>query len=108
MIELPPAADLVRLVKSEGEAALDAYAPRVDEQIDMAVAGAWLNIQAASISRMKQRTRRDGSPAWPEPDNTHGRSPVWSYRTLVLHLAAAPGRGHPGMPRGPRSESDPG
>ena len=105
-MDLPPAAELIQLVKENGDDALDAYAPQIDKLVDSAKAGPWVGIKAGSISRKRQRTRVDGTPEWPAPDDTFGRSPVWSYRTLVVHLAAAPGRGHPGMARGPRKPTE--
>ena len=93
---LPPLAELVAAVKAHGPAALDKYAPAIDELADMPAAAAFLGIQAKSITRARERTRGDGSPDFAPPDRWFSRSPTWRYRTLVLHRAAAPGRGGSG------------
>jgi hypothetical protein len=82
---------------------LDQWKPAIDELTDPAGAAEFLGLAGRDSIRKKQfRTRIDGTPEWPEPDQRFGRSPAWAYRTIVIHLAEAPGRGHPGMVRGPR------
>lgn len=97
--DLPPAAELVQAVKDRGPAALDVYAPAIDQLADVAAAAAWLGVSRASIYRERSRTRADGAPAWPDADETAGRSGMWRYRTLVLHRASMPGKGSAGRGR---------
>lgn len=119
MAELPaglPDADalleLVGRVRAEGggeaevRAALDAHAPGIDEMTDAAGAAAWLGISVDSVYRERSRTRADGTPGWPAPDFTAGRSGVWRYRTLIEHRASMPGRGSAGRGR-PADRSNP-
>lgn len=96
---LPGAAELIMLVREKGPAALDAYAPAIDEATDVAGAAAWLRIERATISRERSRRHPDGTPRWPKPDYPAGRSGSWRYRTLVLARAAMPGRGSAGRGR---------
>lgn len=75
---------------------LDQWAPAVDELTDIAGAAAFAGLSPASVRKMRLRRRADGTPEWPGRDKRFGRSDVWAYRTIVLHLAAAPGRGNRG------------
>jgi len=100
--DLPPAAELVQAVKDNGPHVLASYMPAIDRLADVAAAADWLGISKASIYRERSRTRADGAPAWPAPDETAGRSGMWTYRTLVLHRASMPGQGSAGRGR-PRS-----
>lgn len=84
---------------------LGAYAPAIDELVDIPTAARWLGISPASIYRERSRQRADGAPAWPEPDAKFGRSHAWRYRTLVLHRAAMPGKGSAGRGRPRRNPS---
>lgn len=88
--------------------ALDRWAPAIDQLADTSRAAAFLGYTSPhTVKRKRWRTRADGSPEWPkpEPGNTFGRSPAWPYRAIILHLAQAPGRGHPGMTLG-RTNAD--
>jgi hypothetical protein len=88
--------------------ALNQWAPAVDQMTDIAGAAAFLGRKSDhSIRRKRFRPRADGTMEWPEPDATFGRSPAWKYRTIVAHLAAAPGRGHPGATLGRTNEHKP-
>lgn len=100
---LPPAATLITLARTRGPAALDAYAPAIDTLADTQTAAAWLGITPATIYRHR-RNPPPGQPRWPQPDEIYGRSPAWTYRTLILHRAAMPGRGSAGRGR-PRSSA---
>jgi hypothetical protein len=104
-VGLPPAAELVALARRHGPAALDAYTPAIDELTDTAGAAAWLGLSAASIYRDRNRLRPDRTPAWPPADRQFGRSPAWTYRTLVLHRLAMPGRGSAGRGRPARDRA---
>lgn len=92
--------------------ALDQWAPAIDAMTDLAGAARFLGLKSAtSLRQNKFRKRADGSPAWPEPDDSfgklgRGRSDVWKLRTIVIHRAESPGRGHPGATLG-RSRSLP-
>jgi hypothetical protein len=79
----------VRLVREDGPAALEAYAPSIDLLIGIDTAAAWFGINPSTISVYRSHSRKDGTPAWPPPDSAD----QWTYRTLVLHRAAAPSRG---------------
>ena len=94
---LPPAADLIAAVRASGPAALDTWAPAIDTLADATTAAAWLGIKPATIYRHRTNPPA-GQPAWP-PSDTPGRSGCWTYRTLVLHRAAMPGRGTYGRGR---------
>jgi hypothetical protein len=94
--DLPDVRDLVELVRAQGPGALDQYAPEIDALADTARAAAFLGIKPESLSRSRQKIRADGTPYGPVPDQTFGRSPVWRYRTLVLHKVSAPGLGGSG------------
>jgi hypothetical protein len=96
---LPGAAELIALVRAEGPAALNAYAPAIDQAVDVAGAARWTGRQPASISRDRSRRMPDGTPRWPKPDYPAGRTGSWHCRTIVLHLAALPGRGSAGRGR---------
>lgn len=100
---LPSAATLAVLVQRDGPAALDAYAPAIDGQADLTAAAAFMGVTYKSARTLRSRTRADGSPAWPKPDAQYGQAPVWTYRTLVLFKASAPGRGAPGRERAKRA-----
>ena len=89
---LPPAADLITAVRTHGPATLDTWAPAIDTLADAATAAAWLGIERDTIYRHRTNPPA-GQPLWPDPDYTAGRSGSWTYRTLVLHRAAMPGRG---------------
>jgi hypothetical protein len=81
--------------------ALDAYRPEIDELVSTAEAAMFMGYKnGQTVSRMRIRTRADGSRAWAEPDAQFGQSPAWRIRTIVLHQAQAPGRGHPGAALG--------
>ena len=98
---LPDAAILIQAARGEGPRALDRWAPAIDQLTDLAGAARFLGLKGPdSIRRRMTRTRADGTRKWPVPDQRFGRSPAWTYRTLVLHYAAAPGRGHPGAALG--------
>jgi hypothetical protein len=100
---LPPATELVSLVKDEGPGVLDAFAPAIDRYADAKAAAGWLGVTAATVYRERGRERADGKPAWPVPDLVAGRSGMWRYRTLVLWRAAMPGRGSAGRGRPAKS-----
>jgi hypothetical protein len=88
--------------------ALNQWAPDVDQMTDIAGAAVFLGRKSDhSIRRKRFRTGADGTPEWPPPDRVFGRSPVWTYRTIVAHLAIAPGRGHPGVTLGRTNEHEP-
>ena len=86
--------------------ALDRWAPGIDQLTDIAGAARFLGLKSVhSLRRNLWRTRADGTRAWPEPDQVFaggfgGDTPAWTYRTIVLHRAEAPGRGHPGATLG--------
>jgi hypothetical protein len=90
---LPPAADLIALVRSGGPEALDRYAPDVDELASTAEVAEYLGISPHTIRREQHRPRADGS-AWPQPDRVFGRAASWTYRTVIVHRAAQPGKGN--------------
>lgn len=90
---LPPAEDLVAEVRRDGPGVLDAYVPAIDQLADAPQIAGWLGIQARTIYRERSR-QRDGRPAWPDPEPLPGRSPLWKWRTIVLHRAASPGPGN--------------
>lgn len=53
------------------------------------------------------KNRRAGSPRpgdLPAPDNTFGRSPVWTEQTVADWIAARPGRGVGGGRKTPNQE----
>ena len=96
--------------------ALDQWAPAIDQLTDQIGAAAFTGLTYNSVRRKRNRTRADGTREWPEPDprfrpddagesrfpgGTGARkTALWTYRAIVLHLAEAPGRGHPGAPLG--------
>ncbi len=93
MNRLPPAHDLIALVRRDGPGVLDGFKPEIDELADTSQIAAWLGIQPASIYRERQRVREHG-PAWPSPVPLPGRSPLWTWRSVVLYRAAMPGPGN--------------
>jgi hypothetical protein len=91
--------------RSAGSKALDVYKPVIDELADMTQAAAFLGyVDAGTVRRKLWRHRKDGTPEWPAHDMKIARSPAWRYRTIVVHLAMSPGRGSPGIQRGPRQK----
>lgn len=58
--------------------------------------GQWLGIDAKTIYANRSRTRKDGSPLWPEPEPGHvvGKTTLWRFSAVALNRAQAPGRGH--------------
>lgn len=104
---LPDFHTLVSLVREHGPGVLDQCEPIIDELADATRLAEWTGLKPGSIYRMSQRTLSDGSPEWPEQDDRFGNSKVWRYRTIVVHRAAAPGRGAPGRPRPPRRQPAP-
>jgi hypothetical protein len=93
MPTLPPAHDLIHQVREHGPGVLDRYAPEIDELADTSQIAAWLGIQPASIYRERARVREHG-PAWPPPVPLPGRSPLWTWRAVVVYRAAMPGPGN--------------
>lgn len=81
--------------------ALDQWAPAIDGQTDFAGAAAFLGARPDTLKRRRWRARADGSPDWPKPDIEVGRTPGWTYRTIVLHQAETPGRGRHGAATAP-------
>jgi hypothetical protein len=90
---LPPASDLIALVKSDGAEALDRYAPDVEALASTAEVAEYLGVKPQTIRRERFRPRADGT-TWPEPDRRFGRAASWTYRTVILHRAAQPGPGN--------------
>jgi hypothetical protein len=88
------------------DAVLNQWAPSIDALTDINGAAEFLGLKGAdSLRRARWRKRADGTPGWPEPDeefsagpsaNATRSVPTWRLRTIVLHRAEAPGRGHPG------------
>lgn len=110
---LPSAQDLIETARTAmhhahsdpakaASRALDRWKPAIDQLTDQAGAAVFLGYTggAGTVRRKRFRELADGTPEWPEPDRVFGRSPVWSYRKIILHLARAPGRGHPGATLG--------
>jgi hypothetical protein len=81
---LPPGPVLVALVREHGPAALNRYAPEIDEYADMGTLAAWLGLSYKTIQAARSRG------TWPDPAPVPGRSPLWTYRAIVLHRAATP------------------
>jgi hypothetical protein len=80
---------------------LDKFKPEIDKLTDLTGAAKFLGLKGPdSLRRNMFRQRADGTPAWPEPDDQFGRSKAWRFRTIVIHQAEAPGRGHPGASLG--------
>lgn len=88
---LPPAHQLIDLVRTDGPEALDAY-PEVDELASTDEIAHYLGIKPGTVRREQYRPRDDGR-AWPRPDRTFGRAAAWKYRTVILHRASQPGPG---------------
>jgi hypothetical protein len=80
-------------------ASLDVYAPEIDRLINTQQAAEWLDLKPRTI----YQARNDGK--WPDSDLPDSRSPFWRCRTLILFLAARPGRGAPGVSR-PRKHTE--
>jgi len=85
---LPPAEDLVTLARKIGPEALDEYAPAIDALADMQTLANYLGITYGTIRVDRQRGR------WPEPEPLPGRSPMWTYRKVIVYRAAMPGSGN--------------
>lgn len=94
---LPAAADLIAAVKATGAAALEAYAPAIDELANAGTLAAWLGIARTTVYQEQSRMTAGGMPRWPAPDSTEAR--LWRYRTIILHRAAMPGLGSAGRGR---------
>lgn len=94
---LPAAADLIAAVKATGAAALEAYAPAIDELANAGTLAAWLGIARTTVYQEQSRMTAGGMPRWPAPDCTEAR--LWRYRTIILHRAAMPGLGSAGRGR---------
>ena len=79
---------------------LDQWAPGIDRIVGLAEVAGFLGLRGPDALRRRQwRVRADGSRDWPEPDVEFGQSRAghvkgWKLRTIVLHQAEAPGRGH--------------
>lgn len=97
MPPLPTADSLVALVRASGPDALDAFRPEIDELVDTVTLAEWLGIQPRTIYRERNRKRAQ-RPPWPVPDRIIGRSPAWTYRTIVIHRAGASRRKPPAPP----------
>lgn len=111
---LPSDPGLARQKRREAASmALDRWAPDIDAMTDLAGAAKFLGLKSAvSLRQNKFRTRADGTPAWPDPDDSfgvvgRGRSDVWKLRTIVIHRAESPGRGGPKVPPWERQEEEP-
>jgi hypothetical protein len=89
---LPPAAELVALVREQGPGVLDQYAPEIDQLADIPAIAGYLGIQPRTIYRERGR-KRAGGPRWPEPEPLPGRSKLWKWRTIVVFRAGAPQNG---------------
>jgi hypothetical protein len=77
---LPDAGTLIGLVRDQGPAALEAYAPAIDAETDAVGAAGWLGITRQTIYSLRHYRYADGAPGWPEGDS-------WTYRQLVIHRA---------------------
>lgn len=96
-----PPARLRAKRRAAGNKFLDRYKPGIDQLTDISGAARFLGLKGPDSLRRRQfRKRADGTPDWPESDEVFGRSKAWTYRTIVLHQAEAPGRGHPGASLG--------
>lgn len=87
---LPPVADLVAVIRANPvPAALDKSCPGIDLDAVTGTAGAadWLGVTKKTIYSERSRKKADGTPRWPKPDETIGRSPFWAWRTLAIHAA---------------------
>lgn len=103
---LPPAQQLIDLVRSDGPDALDAY-PDVEEYASTEEAASYLGLSPGTIRREQWRKRSDGR-TWPRPDRMFGRAAAWKYRTVILYRASQPGPGNrAGTSRRPRNEQAP-
>jgi hypothetical protein len=111
MEQVPPSSrdtpDQARLKRRDAAGkALDRWKPGIDELADFAGVAAFLGLKGPdSVKRNRFRVRGDGTRAMPEPAQVFGRTPAWTYRSIVINQAEAPGRGHPGMLRGPRQQT---
>lgn len=94
---MPGAQDLADAVRSGDTDALDRVPEAwLGELLDAEHAAAWLGIATKTIYVDQSRGR------WPAEDMKLGRSKAWTRRTIVMHLAARPGKGAPGKSRAPR------
>lgn len=87
--------------RQAADTALDRWAPAIDEMTDLAGAAEFLEARLDTLKRRRWRARADGSPDWPKPDLEPGHAKLWTFRTIVLHQAGTPGRGHHGSATAP-------
>jgi hypothetical protein len=87
--ELPPAAVLIALLQRArlDPSVLDVYAPEIDEPVDVPTLAGRLGLLPATIYRDRARGR------WPDPLPLPGRTPLWTYRDVIVYRAQMPGKG---------------
>lgn len=93
--------ETTRRRRRAASAALDKWAPAVDEMTDRDGAAAFLGISRDLVKRRMWRARADGTPDWPKPDVEAGNARTWKYRTLAVFEASRPGRGRHGSATAP-------
>jgi hypothetical protein len=90
--DLPSVESLVAIIREhpdrrQADRALTAAYRGIDSLTGVSGAAQWLHLAPKTIYSERSRKRADGTPRWPEPDETIGRSPLWSWRTLAWHAA---------------------
>lgn len=94
---MPDAAALIEHLRAEADpdkrAAIVAGHPVLGLLAPIPVLAAWLDVKEASIYMARTRKRADGSPVWPDEDDTVLGRKMWRFSTVALHRASAPGRG---------------
>lgn len=85
---LPAADKLIARVRAEGPAVLDEYAPEVDELADVPMIADYLGLRPRSIHTDRARSR------WPDPAPVPGRTPLWTWRSVITYRASMPGPGN--------------
>ena len=57
------------------------------------VLAAWLGVEKSTIYMARTRKRTDGSPVWPDEDETILGRKMWRFASVALNRASTPGRG---------------
>jgi hypothetical protein len=94
---MPDAAALIEQLRAEPDpdarqSILAGY-PVLELLAPIPVLAKWLDIDKSSVYMARTRKRPDGSPVWPDEDETILGRKMWRFSTIALSRATAPGRG---------------
>ena len=91
--DLPDAADLIKELKATqdpaGRQAIIARYPVLDLLAPVPVLAKWLHMKEQSIYAARTAKRGDGTPVWPDADETVLGRKMWRFSTAALNRAGS-------------------